>query len=215
MRPFTNIVGIAASLPQVNVDTDKIIPAKFLKTVDRKGLGRGLFFAMRFDADEKEVPEFVLNRLPWRDAEILIAGDNFGCGSSREHAPWALTDFGFRCIIAPSFADIFYNNCFKNGILPINLDMENFKHLQHDAENIATATMTVDLHAQTITRTNGTIIKFDVDEERKRVLIEGLDEISVSLSHLAEIINFENQRRNEWPWLPKIPLEMDFPIEGK
>ena len=213
MRSFTHVEGIAASLPQVNVDTDKIIPAKFLKTVSRKGLGLGLFYAMRFDAEERERPDFVLNREPWRRAEILIAGDNFGCGSSREHAPWALADFGFCCLIAPSFADIFYNNCFKNGILPITLPESICAELRSDAENIATTRMIVDLPRQTIRRATGETITFDIDQERKSGLMAGLDEIGISLTRETEISAFEMRQRREWAWLPPIPVAIDISLE--
>lgn len=215
MRSFTHIEGIAASLPQVNVDTDKIIPAKFLKTVSRKGLGLGLFYAMRFDADEQERLDFVLNRDPWRSAAILIAGDNFGCGSSREHAPWALVDFGIRCLIAPSFADIFYNNCFKNGILPITLPESTCAALRSDAEKATTARMIVDLPTQTIRRATGETITFDIDQERKNGLMAGLDEIAISLTRAAEIAQFEKRRQLEWAWLPPIPIEIDVSLGEK
>ena len=189
MDKFTQLTGIAAPLPLINVDTDMIIPKQFLKTIKRSGLGANLFDEMRFDTDGNEIPDFVLNRPAYRDAQILVAGENFGCGSSsREHAPWALLDFGIRCVIAPSpIADIFFNNCFKNGILPIVLPQEQVDVLMKDAEKGANARMTIDLEAQTITASDGTVFAFDVDPFRKHCLLNGLDDIGLSLEKGAFI----------------------------
>jgi 3-isopropylmalate/(R)-2-methylmalate dehydratase small subunit len=177
MDKFTTLTGIAAPLPLINIDTDMIIPKQFLKTIKRSGLGKNLFDEMRFDQSGNELPEFVLNKPAYRDAQILVAGDNFGCGSSREHAPWALLDFGIRCVIAPSFADIFFNNCFKNGILPIPLPQEDVDKLMDDASNGANATLTIDLEAQEITRPDGQKIAFEIDPFRKHCLLNGLDDL--------------------------------------
>ncbi len=201
MDKFTTLTGIAAPLPQVNVDTDMIIPKQYLKTIHRTGLGRGLFDEMRFDRDGTEIPTFVLNQPAYRDAEILVTGENFGCGSSREHAPWALLDFGIRCVIAPSFADIFYNNCFKNGILPIALPQEDVDALMAEAAKGANARMTVDLEAQTITTADGTAIGFEVDPFRKRCLLEGLDDIGLTLEKADAIGAFETRSAAQHPWL--------------
>ncbi len=201
MQKFTRLSGIAAPLDMINVDTDMIIPKQFLKTIKRTGLGRHLFDEMRFTPEGAEVPDFVLNREPYRNAEILVAGDNFGCGSSREHAPWALLDFGIRCVIAPSFADIFYNNCFKNGILPIRLPEEQVAALMDDAQGHNTCRMTVDLEAQTITRANGDTVAFEIDPFRKHCLLEGLDDIGLTLKKAAEIDSFEARQRTSQPWL--------------
>ena len=201
MDKFTTLTGIAAPLPQVNVDTDMIIPKQYLKTIHRTGLGRGLFDEMRFDRDGAEIPGFVLNQPAYRDAEILVAGDNFGCGSSREHAPWALLDFGIRCVIAPSFADIFYNNCFKNGILPIALPQDDVDALMAEASKGSNARMTVDLEAQTITTADGTATRFEVDPFRKRCLLEGLDDIGLTLEKGAAIDAFEARSAADHPWL--------------
>lgn len=200
MDRFTSLSGIAAPLPMVNVDTDMIIPKQFLKTIKRSGLGVNLFDEMRYDRDGNEVADFVLNRPAYRNAEILVAGENFGCGSSREHAPWAIKDFGIRCVIAPSFADIFFNNCFKNGILPIPLPQEQVDVLMEDAEKGANARVLVDLEAQTITTSDGEVISFDVDPFRKRCLIEGLDDIGLTLEHAARIDNFEAEAGMRRPW---------------
>ncbi len=200
MQPFTTLTGIAAALPMPNIDTDKIIPARFLKTIKRTGLGSALFYAMRYRPDGSEDPDFVLNREPWRQAEILIAGPNFGCGSSREHAPWALLDFGIRCIIAPEFADIFYNNCFKNGILPIKLPQPVCDRLAEDAMLGAKARLTVDLARQVVVRPNGDEIRFDIDPFRKRCLLEGLDDIALTLARADAIAAYEAQRRAAEPW---------------
>jgi 3-isopropylmalate/(R)-2-methylmalate dehydratase small subunit len=201
MDKFTQLTGIAAPLPLINVDTDMIIPKQFLKTIKRSGLGRNLFDEMRFDADGNEIPGFVLNRPAYREAQILVAGENFGCGSSREHAPWALLDFGIRCVIAPSYADIFFNNCFKNGILPIVLPQEQVDVLMKDAENGANARMTVDLEAQTVTASDGTVFRFEVDPFRKHCLLNGLDDIGLSLEKAAFIEGFEAKAAQARPWV--------------
>jgi 3-isopropylmalate/(R)-2-methylmalate dehydratase small subunit len=200
MEKFTTLTGIAAHLPMINVDTDMIIPKQYLKTIKRTGLGEGLFAELRYDEDGKPLPDFVLHQKPYTDATILIAGDNFGCGSSREHAPWALLDFGFRCIIAPSFADIFYNNCFKNGILPIVLPQSEIDKLIDDAARGDNARLTVDLEAQEIRGPDGGVIKFDVDPHRKRCLIEGLDDIGLTLEKADAIEQFERQNAASRPW---------------
>ena len=186
MDKFTKLSGIAAPLPLINVDTDMIIPKQFLKTIQRSGLGKNLFDEMRYGDDGAELPDFVLNKPAYRNAQILVAGENFGCGSSREHAPWALLDFGIRCVIAPSFADIFFNNCFKNGILPIVLPQEDVDKLMDDAERGANAVVTVDLENQTITGPDGGSIPFEVDAFRKHCLINVLDDIGLTLKHADE-----------------------------
>jgi 3-isopropylmalate/(R)-2-methylmalate dehydratase small subunit len=201
MQKFTTLRAIAAPLPMVNVDTDRIIPKQFLKTIKRTGLGRALFYEMRFDADGRERPDFVLNREPYRQAQILVAGENFGCGSSREHAPWALLDFGIRCVIAPSFADIFFNNCFKNGILPIVQPKAVVEKLLDDAARGANAIVTVDLEKQEITGPDGGRAKFEVDPFRKHCLLNGLDDIGLTLEKEAKITAFESRQRREQPWL--------------
>ncbi|MBN2907784.1 MAG: 3-isopropylmalate dehydratase small subunit [Rhodobacteraceae bacterium] len=201
MDKFTKITGIAAPLPLVNIDTDMIIPKQFLKTIKRTGLGVNLFDEMRYDDTGAENPDFVLNQPAWRAAEILVAGDNFGCGSSREHAPWAIKDFGIRCVIAPSFADIFFNNCFKNGILPIALPQEQVDVLMKDAEKGANARMTVDLENQVILTSDGEEIAFDVDPFRKHCLLEGLDDIGLTLEKAAAIDGFESQMEQSRPWV--------------
>ncbi|SDG36158.1 3-isopropylmalate dehydratase small subunit [Roseospirillum parvum] len=201
MDKFTSLTGVAAPLPMINVDTDMIIPKQFLKTIKRTGLGAHLFDEMRFDGDGNEVPDFVLNQPAWRRAQILVAGDNFGCGSSREHAPWALLDFGIRCIIAPSFADIFYNNCFKNGILPIRLPQEEVDKLMADAERGANATITIDLENQEIKGPDGGTIRFDIDPFRKHCLLNGLDDIGLTLERRELIDDFEGRRTTQQPWL--------------
>ncbi len=200
MDKFTKLTGVAAPLPMVNVDTDKIIPKQFLKTIKRTGLSEGLFYELRRDADGKR-KDFVLDQPAYRDAKILVAGENFGCGSSREHAPWALLDAGIRCIIAPSFADIFYNNCFKNGILPITLPQEQVDLLMDDAERGANAVITVDLEKQEITGPDGGTLSFDVDPWRKHCLLNGLDDIGLTLEKGAKIDAFEEKRRQAQPWL--------------
>ena len=201
MTPFTTLTGIAAPLPLVNVDTDMIIPKQYLKTIQRTGLGKGLFDEMRYLDDGSENPDFVLNKPAYRNAEILVAGENFGCGSSREHAPWALLDFGIRCVIAPSFADIFYNNCFKNGILPIVLPQEDVDRLMDDAERGANAVVTVDLENQEITGPDGGRIGFEVDSHRKRCLLEGLDDIGLTLEKASAIDGFERNAAQSRPWV--------------
>ena len=196
MRRFDTLTAIAAPLPMVNIDTDKILPGRFLKTIRRQGLGPALFHALRFDDAGAERGNFILNRPPWREAQILIAGDNFGCGSSREHAPWALTDFGFRCLIAPSFADIFYNNCFKNGLLPITLEGSLVEQLLVDSAVPETATLTIDLAAQSICRADGAPVAFNIARERKRALLHGLDEIAETLQLASHIAVYESLHRD-------------------
>ncbi len=204
MRPFTTLTGIAAPLPMANVDTDKIIPSRFLKTIARTGLGRNLFDALRFEADGREKPGFVLNQEPYRHAEILVTHENFGCGSSREHAPWALLDFGIRCVIAPDFADIFHGNCFKNGILPIRLPREVCDALMADAALGANARISVDLERQVVVRPNGEEIAFEVDAFRKQRMLLGLDDIGETMQRGAEIERFEAERAAAQPWMPGI-----------
>ena len=201
MQKFETLTGVAAPLNIVNIDTDMIIPKQFLKTIKRTGLGKSLFFEMRFTQDGVEVPDFVLNKPAYRKAEILVAGDNFGCGSSREHAPWALLDFGIRCVISTSFADIFYNNSFKNGILPIKVSPEDLKKLMDDAERGANATMTIDLPNQEIRGPDGGTIKFDLDPFRKHCLLNGLDDIGLSLEKASSIDSFETRQAKSQPWL--------------
>ena len=201
MQPFTTLSGLAAPLDMINVDTDMIIPKQFLKTIQRTGLGRHLFDELRFAPDGGEIADFVLNQPKYRGAEILIAGANFGCGSSREHAPWALLDFGIRCVIAPSFADIFYNNCFKNGILPVVLAAEDCEALLRYAETVEPPSLTVDLPDQAVRRPDGTTLSFDIDPFRKRCLLEGLDDIGLTLAHTAAIDAYESRLRLERPWL--------------
>jgi 3-isopropylmalate/(R)-2-methylmalate dehydratase small subunit len=202
MQPFTQLSGIAAPLPLTNVDTDQIIPAKHLKTIKRTGLGGALFESLRYREDGSERPDFVLNRAPFRAATILIAGANFGCGSSREHAPWALLDFGIRCVIAPSFADIFFNNCFKNGILPVVLPQEEVDLLMQEAERAADPTFTVDLEAQEIRRPTGNApLRFEVDGFRKHCLVNGLDDIGLTLEKAERIKAFEAGYGRDFPWL--------------
>jgi 3-isopropylmalate/(R)-2-methylmalate dehydratase small subunit len=200
MEKFTTLIGIAAPLPMINVDTDMIIPKQYLKTIKRTGLGKGLFAELRYDEQGKPKPDFVLQKAPQDKAVILIAGENFGCGSSREHAPWALLDFGFRCIIAPSFADIFYNNCFKNGILPITLPQAEIDKLLDDAARGANAIITVDLGAQEIRGPDGGVIHFDIDPFQKRCLMEGLDDIALTLEKADAIAAFEGASRVRRSW---------------
>ncbi len=200
MDRFTTLAGVAAPLSMVNVDTDMIIPKQFLKTIKRSGLGVNLFDEMRYDRDGNEVADFVLNQPAYRSAAILVAGANFGCGSSREHAPWALKDFGIRCVIAPSFADIFFSNCFKNGILPIPLPEEKVDILMKDAQKGENARVSVDLGSQTITTSDGEVIMFDVDPFRKRCLMEGLDDIGLTMEHSAKIDAFEAEARAHRSW---------------
>jgi len=201
MDKFDTLTGIAAPMPMINVDTDMIIPKQFLKTILRSGLGVNLFDEMRYDNDRNEIPGFVLNQPAYRDAEVLVAGENFGCGSSREHAPWAIKDFGIRCVIAPSFADIFFNNCFKNGILPIVLPQEQVDILMKDAEKGANARMAIDLEAQTVTTSDGEVIAFEVDAFKKHCLLNGLDDISLTLEKAAAIDSFEAAASQSRPWV--------------
>ena len=201
MEKFTTLTGIAAPMPLVNIDTDMIIPKQFLKTIKRSGLGANLFDEMRFDQDGNEVPEFVLNQPAYRDAKILIAGDNFGCGSSREHAPWALLDFGIRCVVSTGFADIFFNNCFKNGILPIVLPQEDVDKLMDDAGRGANATLTVDLQNQTIQGPDGGTIAFEIDPFRKHCLLNGLDDIGLTMEKVGTIDAFEGKLETSRPWV--------------
>ncbi len=204
MQAFTTLTAIAAPLPMANVDTDKIIPARFLKTIKRTGLGIHLFDTLRFDAEQRERPEFVLNREPYRHAEILVAHENFGCGSSREHAAWALLDFGIRCVIAPDFADIFYNNSFKNGILPIRLPRAVCDALMEDAALGGNARITVDLQRQVVARPNGEEIAFSTDPYRRELLLAGLDDIGQTLQHAASIDAFEARVAREHDWMPAL-----------
>ncbi len=201
MEKFEKLTGIAAPLPLINVDTDMIIPKQFLKTIKRSGLGVNLFDEMRYDDDGNEIPDFVLNKPQYREAEILVAGDNFGCGSSREHAPWAIKDFGIRCVIAPSFADIFFNNCFKNGILPISLPQDQIDVLMKDAEKGSNARMIVDLESQTITTSDGEVFPFEVDQFKKHCLLEGLDDIGLTMEKAPAIDAFEAKAGTERPWV--------------
>jgi 3-isopropylmalate/(R)-2-methylmalate dehydratase small subunit len=201
MQPFTKLTGIAAPLPLSNVDTDQIIPARFLKSISRSGFGKHLFANLRYREDGSENPDFVLNQEPYRKAEILIAFENFGCGSSREHAAWALLDFGIRCVIAPDFADIFHNNCFKNGILPVRLPKEVCAQLMEDAKIGANARITVDLERQVVVRPNGEEIPFQIDPLRRHLLLHGLDDIGQTLQHAAAIDRFEQQQKATQPWL--------------
>ncbi len=200
MEKFTILEGVAAPLKLVNVDTDMIIPKQYLKTIKRTGLGTGLFSEMRYNEDGSQNPDFILHQPAYRNAKILVAGDNFGCGSSREHAPWALLDFGIRCIISTSFADIFYNNCFKNGILPIVVSQEDLDKLFDDAERGANATLTIDLPNQEIRGPDGGVVRFEVDPFRKRCLIEGLDDIGLTLEKVEHIDSFEATNSDAHPW---------------
>lgn len=201
MEKFTTLTGVAAPLPIINIDTDMIIPKQFLKTIKRTGLGSALFHEMRTLDDGAENPDFVLNQPAYRKAQILVAGDNFGCGSSREHAPWALLDFGIRCVISTSFADIFYNNCFKNGILPIVVSPEDLEKLMDDAKRGANATLTVDLEAQEIRGPDGGSIGFDIDPFRKHCLLNGLDDIGLTMEKAPSIGAFESKVEGERPWI--------------
>ncbi len=201
MEKFEKLHGIAAPMPLVNIDTDMIIPKVFLKSIQRTGFGKNLFDEMRYNRDGTEIPDFVLNKPQYRNAEILVAGDNFGCGSSREHAPWAIADFGIKCIISTSFADIFFNNSFKNGILPIVLPQEQVDILMEDAEKGANARMTVDLEAQEITTSDGQVIPFEVDAFKKHCLLNGLDDIGLTLEKKASIDAFEEQAAQTRPWV--------------
>lgn len=200
MQPFTTLTGVAAPLPMSNVDTDMIIPKQFLKTIKRTGLKEGLFYELRTDNEGRKV-DFVLDEPAYQKAQILVAGENFGCGSSREHAPWALLDFGIRCVIAPSFADIFYNNCFKNGILPIVLPQEQVDLLMDDAERGANAIVSIDLEKQEITGPDGGKVTFEVDPFRKHCLLNGLDDIGLTLAHAGDINSYETKLKQDRPWL--------------
>ncbi len=201
MDKFTTLTGIAAPMPLVNIDTDMIIPKQFLKTIHRSGLGKNLFDEMRYFPDGTENPAFVLNKPAYREAQIIVAGDNFGCGSSREHAPWALLDYGIRCVISTSFADIFYNNCFKNGILPIVLPPEAVEALMKDAENGANARLTVDLESQTVTGADGTAYPFEMDPHRKHCLLNGLDDIGLTMEKAPAIEAYEARIAQSQPWV--------------
>ncbi len=200
MQKFTTLTGVAAPMPIVNVDTDMIIPKQYLKTIKRTGLGTGLFSEMRYNDDGSENPDFVLNKPAYRNAEILVAGDNFGCGSSREHAPWALLDFGIRCVISTSFADIFYNNCFKNGILPVVVSADDLAKLMDDAERGANATLTVDLDSQTIKGPDGGTISFEIDAFKKHCLLNGLDDIGLTMEKAPAIAAYEGRLAEQRPW---------------
>lgn len=200
MEKFTKLTGVAAPLPVVNIDTDMIIPKDYLKTIKRTGLSKGLFAEMRFNEDGTENPDFVLNKSGYRNAQILVAGDNFGCGSSREHAPWALLDFGIRCVISTSFADIFYNNCFKNGILPIKVSPENLEKLLDDASRGSNAILTVDLENMEITGPDGGSIKFDLDAFKRHCMLNGLDDIGLTMEKGKEIDQFEKANAASHPW---------------
>lgn len=201
MDKFNQLTGVAAPLPIINVDTDMIIPKQYLKTIKRTGLGTALFSEMRYRDDGSENPDFVLNKPAYRDATIIVAGDNFGCGSSREHAPWALLDYGIRCVISTSFADIFYNNCFKNGILPVVVTPAQLEALMDDAERGANATLSVDLEKQTIKGPDGGTIKFEIDPSRKQALLEGLDDIGITMGKGDSIAAFEMKSAENRPWI--------------
>ncbi len=200
MEKFDKLTGVAAPLPMINIDTDMIIPKQFLKTIKRTGLGKSLFFEMRYDDDGNEVEDFVLNKPAYRNAEILVAGDNFGCGSSREHAPWAILDFGICCVISTDFADIFYNNCFKNGILAIKLPQEDVDKLMDDAQRGANATLSIDLENQKINGPDGGEISFDIDPFRKHCLLNGLDDIALTMEKADKITAFEEKTKASQPW---------------
>jgi 3-isopropylmalate/(R)-2-methylmalate dehydratase small subunit len=201
MKPFRKLSAIAAPLPMINVDTDVIIPKQFLRTIKRSGLGKSAFFDIRYNEDGSEKPDFVLNREPYRHAEILITGSNFGCGSSREHAPWALLDFGIRCVIAASYSDIFYNNCFKNGILPIILPQDQIDELMKEAQDNPGTPLEIDLEKQTVTRGNKFSFPFEIDPFRKHCLLNGLDDIALTMEKGAYIQNYEERQKKERPWL--------------
>ena len=200
MDKFTKLTGVAAPMKIRNIDTDMIIPKQYLKTIKRTGLGAGLFSELRFNEDGSENPDFVLNKPAYRNAKIIIAEDNFGCGSSREHAPWALMDFGVRCVISTSFADIFFNNCFQNGVLPIRVSREDLDKLMEDAERGANATMTIDLEAQEIHGPDGGVVKFDIDGFRKHCLLNGLDDIGITMQKDKGITSYENNLAKDRPW---------------
>jgi 3-isopropylmalate/(R)-2-methylmalate dehydratase small subunit len=201
MEKFKNITGIAVPLPLINIDTDMLIPKQFLKTIKRTGLGVHLFSEMRYDDNGEEIKDFVLNKPSYKDAQIIIAGGNFGCGSSREHAPWALLDYGIKVIISTSFADIFYNNCFKNGILPIVLDEDNRDLLMEDSKKGSNSRITVDLQSQEIIRPDGSKILFEIDQYKKHCLIEGLDDVALTLEKNSKIDTFEVAMKDNFPWL--------------
>ena len=201
MEKFTTLRGVAAPLNMVNVDTDMIIPKQHLKTIERSGLGKHLFTDMRYDAEGAEKPDFVLNQPAYREAKILVAGENFGCGSSREHAPWALLDFGIRCVIASSFADIFFNNCFKNGVVPLVLPQEDVDKLLDVAERGSNAIITVDLEKQEITGPDGGTLSFEIDPFRKHCLLNGLDDVGLTMQKDGDIASFEERQRTSEPWL--------------
>jgi 3-isopropylmalate/(R)-2-methylmalate dehydratase small subunit len=200
MDKFTTMEGVAAPLRMINVDTDMVIPKQYLKTIKRTGLGKGLFSEMRYKDDGSENPDFVLNKPAYRKAKILVAGDNFGCGSSREHAPWALMDFGIRCVISTSFGDIFYNNCFKNGVLPIRVSPEDLEKLFDDAERGANATLSIDLEKQEIRGPDGGVIKFEIDAFRKHCMLNGLDDIGLTKQKLNKIVSYEEKAKAARPW---------------
>ena len=200
MEKFTVLEGVAAPLKMINVDTDMIIPKQYLKTIKRTGLGKGLFAEMRYDESGADNPDFVLNKDAYKNAEILVAGDNFGCGSSREHAPWALMDFGIRCVISTSFGDIFYNNCFKNGVLPIRVSPEDLEKLFDDAERGANSTLTVDLEEQVIRGPDGGTVKFEIDPFRKHCLLKGLDDIGLTKQKQDQIVSYEKKVAEARPW---------------
>jgi 3-isopropylmalate/(R)-2-methylmalate dehydratase small subunit len=201
MDKFTKLEGVAAPLPMINVDTDMIIPKQYLKTIHRTGLGKALFDELRHNPDGSDIPDFVLNKPQYRKAQILVTGENFGCGSSREHAPWALLDFGIRCVVAPSFADIFYNNCFKNGILPIRLPQSDVDKLMDDAERGANAVITIDLEAQEIRGPDGGMVKFEIDPFRKQCLLNGWDDIGLTLRAEDRISAYEKDHKAQAPWV--------------
>ena len=201
MEKFDKLTGVAAPLPIINIDTDMIIPKDYLKTIKRTGLAEGLFAEMRLNEDGSENPDFVLNKPAYREAQILVAGDNFGCGSSREHAPWALLDRGIRCVISTSFADIFYNNCFKNGILPVVVSEDDLEKLLDDASRGSNAVLTVDLEEQIITGPDGGSISFDIDAHKKHCMLNGLDDIGLTLEKADSIVTFESKLEAERPWV--------------
>ena len=201
MEKFSTVNGVAAPMRSINIDTDKIIPKQYLKTIERTGLGKNLFAEMRYNEDGSEREDFVLNKLAYRNSQILVAGDNFGCGSSREHAPWAILDFGIKVVISTSFADIFYNNCFKNGILPIKVTPEQLELLFDDADRGSNATLTIDLENQKINRPDGKVVNFEMDPFRKQCLLEGLDDIGQTLQRKGKIDGFEERQKAGQPWL--------------
>ncbi|HYS47745.1 MAG TPA: 3-isopropylmalate dehydratase small subunit [Xanthobacteraceae bacterium] len=201
MDKFTVLEGVAAPLKMINVDTDKVIPKQYLKTIKRTGLGKGLFAEMRYNADGSDNPDFVLNKPAYKNAKIIVAGDNFGCGSSREHAPWALLDYGIRCVISTSFADIFYNNCFKNGMLPIKVSPADLEKLFDDAERGANATLSIDLAKQEIRGPDGGVVRFDIDPFRKHCLLNGLDDIGLTMVKAEKIAGYEDKAKAARPWM--------------